>query len=90
MPDSEAASQPAVLSPAGEKAEAFVGAPVIESVGAAVYVIPTDAPEADGTLAWDKTTMVLATAGPAAWTASAGHMLPGRRRPWSRTCWPVP
>jgi L-alanine-DL-glutamate epimerase-like enolase superfamily enzyme len=28
----------------------------------AVYVIPTDAPEADGTLAWDKTTMVLVTA----------------------------
>jgi L-alanine-DL-glutamate epimerase-like enolase superfamily enzyme len=38
------------------------GAPAIEEVRAAVYVIPTDAPEADGTLAWDKTTMVLVTA----------------------------
>jgi L-alanine-DL-glutamate epimerase-like enolase superfamily enzyme len=37
-------------------------APVIESVDTAVYVIPTDAPEADGTLSWDKTTMVLVTA----------------------------
>jgi L-alanine-DL-glutamate epimerase-like enolase superfamily enzyme len=27
-----------------------------------VYVIPTDAPEADGTLSWDATTMVLVTA----------------------------
>ncbi len=36
-------------------------APAIEDVTAAVYVIPTDAPEADGTLAWDKTTMVLVT-----------------------------
>ena len=32
------------------------------ALDAAVYVIPTDAPEADGTLAWDKTTMVLVTA----------------------------
>jgi L-alanine-DL-glutamate epimerase-like enolase superfamily enzyme len=36
-------------------------APLIEQVRAEVYVIPTDAPEADGTLAWDKTTMVLVT-----------------------------
>jgi L-alanine-DL-glutamate epimerase-like enolase superfamily enzyme len=34
----------------------------IKEVTAAAYVIPTDAPEADGTLAWDKTTMVLVTA----------------------------
>jgi L-alanine-DL-glutamate epimerase-like enolase superfamily enzyme len=37
-------------------------APAIDRLDAAVYVIPTDAPEADGTLAWDKTTMVLVTA----------------------------
>ena len=37
--------------------------PAIEDVTASVYVIPTDAPEADGTLAWDETTMVLVTAG---------------------------
>ena len=36
--------------------------PVITDVRAAVYDIPTDAPEADGTLAWDHTTMVLVTA----------------------------
>jgi L-alanine-DL-glutamate epimerase-like enolase superfamily enzyme len=36
--------------------------PAIEDVAASVYVIPTDAPEADGTLAWDETTMVLVTA----------------------------
>jgi L-alanine-DL-glutamate epimerase-like enolase superfamily enzyme len=36
--------------------------PVITGLEAAAYVIPTDAPEADGTLAWDKTTMVVATA----------------------------
>ena len=36
--------------------------PAVQEVTTAVYVIPTDAPEADGTLAWDKTTMVLASA----------------------------
>ncbi len=35
--------------------------PAIEHVGTAVYVIPTDAPEADGTLAWTKTTLDLMT-----------------------------
>jgi len=37
------------------------GGPPVRDVTAAVYVIPTDAPEADGTLAWDKTTLVLVT-----------------------------
>jgi L-alanine-DL-glutamate epimerase-like enolase superfamily enzyme len=32
----------------------------IERVGAAAFRIPTDAPEADGTFAWDSTTLVLA------------------------------
>lgn len=32
----------------------------IERVLAAAYTVPTDAPEADGTLAWDSTTLVLA------------------------------
>ena len=36
--------------------------PEVTALDAAVYVIPTDAPEADGTLTWDKTTMVLVTA----------------------------
>ncbi len=34
----------------------------VRGITTAVYVIPTDAPEADGTLAWDATTMVLARA----------------------------
>ena len=35
--------------------------PAVTAIETAVYVIPTDTPEADGTLAWDKTTMVLVT-----------------------------
>ena len=34
--------------------------PVIESVAAEAYTVPADAPEADGTLAWDSGTLVLA------------------------------
>jgi L-alanine-DL-glutamate epimerase-like enolase superfamily enzyme len=34
--------------------------PTVREITAAVYVIPTDAPEADGTLTWDATTMVVA------------------------------
>jgi L-alanine-DL-glutamate epimerase-like enolase superfamily enzyme len=33
--------------------------PGIRSLTAAAYTIPTDAPESDGTLAWDRTTMVV-------------------------------
>lgn len=35
----------------------------IARVGARAYTIPTDAPEADGTLAWDRTTLVLVEVG---------------------------
>src|SRR5262245_11487587 len=37
----------------------------LDRIAVSAYTIPTDAPEADGTLAWDKTTLVLveATAG---------------------------
>jgi hypothetical protein len=60
--------------------------PVIEQVGASAYTMPTDAPEADGTLAWDATTLVLAevraggrvggwTYGPAACAALIGDRL---------------
>lgn len=35
--------------------------PAVESVDTATYTIPTDAAEADGTLAWSSTTMVLVT-----------------------------
>ena len=34
----------------------------IESVDAAVYTVPTDAPEGDGTLAWDATVMTVVQA----------------------------
>jgi len=34
--------------------------PTVREITTAVYVIPTDAPESDGTLTWDATTMVLA------------------------------
>ncbi|MBG0737950.1 mandelate racemase [Paeniglutamicibacter antarcticus] len=33
--------------------------PLVDSVDVGVYTIPTDAPEADGTIAWDSTTMIL-------------------------------
>ncbi len=34
----------------------------IDAIAVAVYTVPTDAPEADGTLSWSSTTMVLVTA----------------------------
>ncbi|HEX9107487.1 MAG TPA: enolase C-terminal domain-like protein, partial [Longimicrobiales bacterium] len=37
-------------------------APLVEQVDVAAYTVPTDAPEADGTIAWDATTMVLVRA----------------------------
>jgi L-alanine-DL-glutamate epimerase-like enolase superfamily enzyme len=36
--------------------------PVVEALTASAYTIPTDRPEADGTLAWDSTTMVVVEA----------------------------
>jgi hypothetical protein len=42
-----------------------VSADTIDSVAVRAYTIPTDAPEADGTLSWDSTTMVLAEVGAA-------------------------
>src|SRR5436190_7478246 len=37
-------------------------AAVVERVAAAAYSIPTDAPEADGTYAWDRTVLVVVEA----------------------------
>jgi L-alanine-DL-glutamate epimerase-like enolase superfamily enzyme len=51
-----------VMGGAATVADAAVPGPVVAGLDAAVYVVPTDAPEADGTLAWDKTTLVLVTA----------------------------
>jgi L-alanine-DL-glutamate epimerase-like enolase superfamily enzyme len=55
--------------------------PEITQVTAEVYVIPTDAPEADGTLEWNETTMVLARARAGAaegigWTYAAAAAAP--------------
>jgi L-alanine-DL-glutamate epimerase-like enolase superfamily enzyme len=36
--------------------------PIVREITTTAYTIPTDAPEADGTLTWDKTTMVVAAA----------------------------
>jgi L-alanine-DL-glutamate epimerase-like enolase superfamily enzyme len=56
MTGSAAAGGPAVTGLAG------TDGPAVTGVSASVYTVPTDAPEADGTLTWDATTMVLATA----------------------------
>ncbi|OOC56129.1 MULTISPECIES: enolase C-terminal domain-like protein [Nocardiopsis] len=40
-----------------------VSDPVVTSVDAAVYTVPTDRPAADGTITWDSTTMVLVRVG---------------------------
>ena len=61
----------------------------IERVEVSAYQIPTDAPEADGTYAWDATTLVLveATAGGAA--RPRLHLRRHRDRPLIRTCSPT-
>jgi L-alanine-DL-glutamate epimerase-like enolase superfamily enzyme len=51
-------------SPRGERSNGaleLMGTPV-EQVTCAVFTVPTDKPEADGTLSWDHTTLVLACA----------------------------
>jgi L-alanine-DL-glutamate epimerase-like enolase superfamily enzyme len=48
--------------PASRELAVITDGPAIEDVATRVYVVPTDAPEADGTLAWDETTLVLVTA----------------------------
>jgi L-alanine-DL-glutamate epimerase-like enolase superfamily enzyme len=48
--------------PAARELPVTDAGPPVTDLAAGVYVIPTDAPEADGTLAWTETTMVLVTA----------------------------
>jgi len=48
--------------PAAREHPVTAAGPAVTDLAADVYVIPTDAPEADGTLAWDQTTLVLVTA----------------------------
>jgi len=60
-------------------------APAIERVAACAFRIPTDAPESDGTLAWDHTTLVIAEVSAAGVTglgytyagAEAAHLING-------------
>jgi L-alanine-DL-glutamate epimerase-like enolase superfamily enzyme len=60
-------------------------APVIDRVAATAFRIPTDAPEADGTIAWDSTTLVVAEVSTAGITglgysytsAQAAHLIDG-------------
>lgn len=37
--------------------------PVLDRVETSVFAVPTDVPEADGTLSWDTTTVVVVTVG---------------------------
>jgi hypothetical protein len=48
----------------------------VERVAARAYAVPTDAPEADGTIAWDSTTLVLveASAGGRTGTGNYPHL----------------
>jgi hypothetical protein len=41
-----------------QRAPASLDAP-IEDIGVSAHTVPTDSPEADGTYAWEKTTLVL-------------------------------
>ena len=48
----------------------------VDEVDVAVYTVPTDQPEADGTCAWDATTMVLVEVRAGTTTGSAGPTAP--------------
>ncbi|GAA3439119.1 ester cyclase [Kutzneria kofuensis] len=45
----------------------------VTSVEAAAYTVPTDGPEADGTLSWDATTIVVVTVRTRAGVTGVGH-----------------
>ena len=60
--------------------------PAITRVRAHAFHFPTDAPEADGTIAWNSTTMVLAEVDAAASAGSATAMQMRRRRASSTRC----
>ncbi|GHF07556.1 enolase C-terminal domain-like protein [Streptomyces morookaense] len=76
------------------------GDPLVEGVTTAVYTVPTDGPEADGTLAWNSTTLVLVSvrSGDATglgWTYGApatADVVAGQLAPavTGRSAWDVP
>ncbi len=49
-------------SPARHETEDILAGPPVTEISAAAYVIPTDSPEADGTLSWDSTGLIVVTA----------------------------
>jgi L-alanine-DL-glutamate epimerase-like enolase superfamily enzyme len=53
-------TETAARHPVGLNEPQMASAPVIEGVAARAFRVPTDAPEADGTLSWDHTTVVVA------------------------------
>ncbi|HEY6478112.1 MAG TPA: enolase C-terminal domain-like protein [Polyangia bacterium] len=55
--------------------------PRIETVRATPYVVPTDAPESDGTLEWDRTTMVVVEVA-AGGTTGLGYTYADRATAW--------
>jgi L-alanine-DL-glutamate epimerase-like enolase superfamily enzyme len=50
------------MSPPGRTSRTADNAPAVDRLGVSVYTVPTEAPEADGTLEWDSTTMILVEA----------------------------
>src|SRR5258708_15767051 len=62
-------------APAARRRPVIADEPAIADVGTAVCIIPTDEPEADGTLAWNETTLAPVT-------------VPGRKR--AGISWPMP
>ena len=46
-----------MLAPAGRLRPVIADEPAMADIGTAVCIIPTVAPEADGTLAWNETTL---------------------------------
>lgn len=55
--------------------------PLVDACEARAYTVPTDGPEADGTLAWDSTTMIVVEVHAGGATGWAGPMVrpPARR-----------
>lgn len=58
MPERSRSQSP--RTPSGRSSDHGPAGPEITEVRASAYKVPTDAPESDGTLQWDSTTMVLA------------------------------
>ncbi len=58
--------------------------PIVERLAARAFTVPTDAPEADGTLSWSATTIIVAEARAAGHTGFGYQLRRRRRRPADR------